>query len=106
MVDEVNIEELSRLHDQIEELANGERFGANHYDYPSNINLFELLVEQFYDKASNVECPINILRNILDGQGSLNRQFIYLRNRQCINKFEAMKNIFSEIDHMMIELKK
>lgn len=99
------VEELVRLHARIEELANGERFGANHYDYPPNINLFEILVDQFYDKASNMEWPIAILREILDGQRSLNRQFMHLRNRQCLNKYEAMRNIFSEIDRIVTHIK-
>ena len=100
------MEELSHLHNRIEELANGERFGANHSDYLPNINLFELLVEQFYDQASNMECSPNVMMIILDLQRSLNGRFMYLRNRKCINKFEVMKSIFSEIDQVMTELKK
>lgn len=104
-MDVTQIEELQQLHHQIEELTNGERFGANHYDYPPNINRFETLVSQFYDIASNMEWPLKVLRDILDGQHSLNRQFMNLRSRQCTNKFEAMKNIFSEIDQIMNEIK-
>lgn len=104
-MDEVKIKELSQLHSRIEELANSERFGANHYDYPPNINLFEILVEQFYEIASNMEWEINLMRDILDGQHSLNRQFMFLRSGLCVNKFETMKNIFSKIDQIMIKIK-
>lgn len=100
-MDEIKIEELSRIHRQVKELANGERFGANHYDYSPNINLFETLTTQFYEIASNTDCTANIKKAILDGQHSLNRQFMFLRSRQCENKFEAMKGIFSEIDQIM-----
>ena len=101
-MDEVKIKDLSRIHSQIKELANGERFGANHYDYPPNINLFEISVRQFYDIASNMEWTTNI---ILDGQRSLDRQIMYLRSRQCINKFEIIRNILSEIDQIMNDIK-
>ena len=100
------MEELSRLHNRIEELVIEERFGANHSDYLPNVNLFELLVGQFYDQASKMECSPNVMMIILDRQRSLNGQFMYLRSRKCINKFEVMKNIFSEIDQVMTELKK
>ena len=105
-MDERNKEELSRLYSRIEELVNGEKFGANHYDYKPNINLFEKLVEQFYDIASNMECPVSLLEGILDGQHSLNRQFMYLRSYQCTNKFGAMKKIYSEISQIMNEITK
>ena len=99
------ITELSKLQDQIEELANGERFGANHNDYPPNINQFEALVEMFYSIASDMQCSIKVMRVILDGQRSLNRQFMNLRSSQCVNKFEAMRCIYSQIDQIMNELK-
>lgn len=99
------IKELLLLHSRIEELANGERFGANHYDFPPNINLFQILVEQFYSIASNMELEINMMRDILDGQRSLNRQFLFLQSRLCLNKFETMKNIFIEIDQIMTNIK-
>ncbi|MBR0263607.1 MAG: hypothetical protein IJQ60_06970 [Prevotella sp.] len=104
-MDEIKIKELSRIHSRIKELANGERFGANHYDYPPNINLFEILTSQFYDIASNMEWATNTMNAILDGQHSLNRQFMYLRSRQCLNKFETMKDVLSEIDQIMNDIK-
>lgn len=104
-MDREKLTELSRLQVQIEELANGERFGANHYDYPLNINHFEVLVERFYCIASEMDCSIKVMRDILDGRHSLNRQFMHLRSRQCVNKFEAMKCIYSEIEQIMNELK-
>jgi len=100
-MDEVKIKDLSRIHSRIKELVNGERFGANHYDYPPNINLFEISVRQFYDIASNMEWTSNI---ILDGQRSLDRQFMFLRSHQCINKFETMRGILSEIDQIMTDI--
>lgn len=103
-MNKVKVDELQKLYHQIKELANGERFGANHYDYPPNINRFELLVGQFYTIASNMEWPIKVMGDILDGQHSINRQFMYLRSRQCANKFETMKNIFSEIEQIMNEI--
>lgn len=104
-MDDVKTKELAQLHSRIGELANGERFGPIHYEYPPNINLFEILVEQFYEVASNMEWEINLMRDILDGQRTLNRQFMFLRSELCVNKFETMKNIFSEIDQIMIKIK-
>lgn len=103
-MNKVKVDELQKLYHQIKEFANGERFGANHYDYPPNINRFELLVGQFYAIASNMEWPIKVMGDILDGQHSMNRQFMYLRSGQCTNKFETMKNIFSEIEQIMNEI--
>ncbi len=100
-MDEIRMDNFSMIYSQIEELANGERSGANHYDYPPNIDLYETLVRQFYETASRTECTIDVMETILDGQRSLNREFMYLRSRQCINKFEAMKNILSEIDSII-----
>lgn len=104
-MDGEKLAELSRLQVQIEELADGERFGANHSDYPPNINHFEILVERFYSIASDTKCSIKVMRDILDGQHSLNRQFMHLRSRQCVNKFESMKYIYSEIEQIMNKLK-
>lgn len=104
-MDDIKIKELSQIHCRIKELVNGERFGANHYDYPPNINLFEILTTQFYDLASSMEWATNIMNDILDGQHSLNRQFMYLCGRQCIYKYEAMKGILSEIDQIMNNIK-
>lgn len=97
--------ELLQLYNQLKELSNGERFGGNHYDYSPNISLFEKLTSQFYDIASNMEWPTTIMNAILDGQRSLNRQFMFLRSHQCVNKFEAMNYILSDIDQIMNNIK-
>lgn len=103
-MDEIKRKELSRIHSRIKEIVNGERFGANHNDYPPNIGLFEELTSRFYDIASNMECPTNIMNTIMDGHHSLNREFMYFRSRQCINKYETMRKILSEIDQIMNDI--
>ena len=103
-MDETKIKELSRIHSRIKELANGERFGANNNDYPPNIGLFEELSSRFYEIASNMEWPTNTMNAIMDGHNSLNRELMYLRSRQCINKFETMRNILSEVDQIMNDI--
>ena len=57
------------------------------YRMDGDLNLFEILVGQFYEIASNMEWEINLMNDILDGQHSLNRQFMYLRSELCVNKF-------------------
>lgn len=95
------LDELKIYVIEISKIANGERFGANHSDYKPDINRFEHLVYRFYEIVSSQELPIRILQGVVDAQNSLNRQFMGLRNVNAINKFETMKNIFSEIDHIM-----
>lgn len=95
------LKELRCLQGQIEELVTDERFGANYKDYPPNINQFEKLVYSFYEIASNQEMPIDILQCVLDGKGSLNRNFMFLRGKTCTNKFEKMRLIYSEINQIM-----
>lgn len=43
------------------------------YRMDGDLNLFEILVGQFYEIASNMEWEINLMNDILDGQHSLNR---------------------------------
>ena len=95
------LKDLENLYNEIGQMANGERFGANHSDYKPDINRFERLVYSFYEIVSTLELPINTMRDVIDGQNSLNRQFMVLRCVSDNNKYETMKNIFSEIEQLM-----
>lgn len=98
------VTELTKLHSQIEMLANSERFGANYQDFKPNIDLFEGLVKRFYYIASTMELPVETLRKCMDGQESMSGWFMFLKSSVCANKFEQMQTIFSDIDQVMNEI--
>ncbi len=101
----MNIEEILKLHQRIDVLANGERYGANHQDYKPNIKMFELLVNRFYNVVGEMELPYEIMQDIMDGQESLINQFLTLRSNLCTNKYEQMRYIFSGIDQITNDIK-
>ena len=101
----MNIEEILKLHHRIDELANGERYGANHQDYKPNINSFEIMVNRFYELVGEMELPYGIMQDIMDGQESLISQFLALRSNLSTNKYEQMRFIFSRIDQITNDIK-